>query len=83
MRRVGLAVLTLRLAVPPCARADTLTVAADAQTSAARPTANFGRAASMAVRHDAGGTIARYVRFALSALPADPRTLVRSSWEPA
>ena len=72
MRRIGRVALALGLAAVPCARADTLNVAADAQTSSAQPTTKFGLLPAMAVRQGPSGAILKsYARFDLSALPAD------------
>src|SRR5512134_2776953 len=73
MRRIGLVVLALALTAVPSVRADTLNVAADAQTSSALPNLRFGPLPGMAVRNAASGAIVKsYAQFDLSALPASP-----------
>ena len=73
MRRIGLVALALGLTAVPCVRADTLNVAADAQTSSAQPNFKFGLWPAMAVRQAPSGAILHsYARFDLSALPSDP-----------
>ena len=76
MRRIEMCVLlavALGLAVVPAARADTLNVAADAQTSSAQPNVKFGLLPAMTVRQGSSGPILNsYARFDFSALPADP-----------
>ena len=73
MRRIGLVVLALALAAVPGVRADTLNVAADAQTSSALPNLRFGPLPAMAVRSAPSGAIVKsYAQFDLSALPASP-----------
>ena len=73
MKRIGLVVLALGLAAVPCVRADTLNVAADAQTSSTQHAFKFGLLPAMAVRQAPSGPILKsYARFDLSALPSDP-----------
>lgn len=72
MRRIGLVVLVLGLAVPS-GWADTLNVAADAQTSSAHPHVKFGLQPEMAVRQgERAPTLTSYLRFDLSVLPSEP-----------
>lgn len=73
MRRIVLAAAVLGLATVPCARADTLHVAADAQTSSTQPTLRFGLFPAMSVRQGGGGPVMNsYIRFDLSAFPENP-----------
>jgi hypothetical protein len=73
MRRTVLLTLAVTLAAPWWLAADTLHVAADAQTSSVQPNGNSGRTPSMAVRQLANGPdLMSYVRFDLSALPDNP-----------
>jgi hypothetical protein len=75
VKRMGPAVLVavLGLVAVPCARADSLHVTADAQTSAAQPTVRFGVWPAMSVRHGGSGPVLNsYMQFDLSALPDDP-----------
>src|SRR5262245_37276157 len=63
--------------------AHTVSVAADAQTSASEPDARFGAAPEMRVRQRLGGTaVASHARFDLSELPngADVRKAVLRLW---
>jgi len=70
--RVILAVV-LGFAAVPCVRADTLHVAADAQTSSVQDSVRFGLSPGMAVRQVATGPdLTSYARFDLGALPSDP-----------
>ena len=81
MRRIGLVVLALGLTAVPCVHADTLNVAADAQTSSAQHAFRFGLLPGMAVRQGPSGPILKsYARFDLSTLPSDPaveKTILR------
>jgi hypothetical protein len=65
--------VVLALAPMPLARADTLHVAADAQTTSSPPTLKLGLLPAMAVRQAASGPVYNsYVRFELATLPDDP-----------
>jgi hypothetical protein len=73
MRRIGVVALALGLAAVPCVRADTLEVAADAQTSSVQSAFKFGLFPAMAVRQGPSGPILEsYARFDFSALPSNP-----------
>jgi collagen triple helix repeat protein len=73
MKRIGLAAVVLGLAAVANVRADTLHVAADAQTSSTQPNVRFGLFPAMSVRQGGGGPVLNgYMRFELSALPDNP-----------
>lgn len=72
MRRIGTIALAVGLAGVPALRADTLHVAADAQTSSAQPGVRFGLFPLMTVRGGPGPIYNSYLKFDLSALPDDP-----------
>jgi hypothetical protein len=74
MRRIGLLVLAFGLAATARLGADTLHVAADAQTSSIQPTSRFGMQPGMSVYSDTSGKslLKSHVRFDFSALPAAP-----------
>jgi hypothetical protein len=60
-------------AAVPCVRADTLEVAADAQTSYVQPNFRFVLLPGMAVRQGPSGAVLHsYARFDLAALPSNP-----------
>jgi DNA-binding beta-propeller fold protein YncE len=72
---IGRSVLAVALTVvaTPRLRADTLNVAADAQTSSAQPSTKFGVLPLMTVRSGATGTVYKsYSQFDLAALPTNP-----------
>src|SRR5687767_14499824 len=74
MSRTAFAVLVLGLAAVPCwLGADTLNVAADAQTSSTQPNSKYGLLPVMTVRSTPAGSILNsYAQFDLSALPDAP-----------
>jgi hypothetical protein len=73
MRHVRLLVVSSALSVVSPLAAETLHVAADAQTSSGEPTTPFGLVAGMTVRAGASGPVAiSHARFELTPLPADP-----------
>ena len=75
LRRLGLALAGTVLAVAAVSRlhADTVSVAADAQTNANQPEMRFGLAPAMSVRQRPIGSIAKsHARFDLSELPPPP-----------
>src|SRR5262245_6219653 len=84
-RSIGMAAAgaVLGLVVVPRLYAHTVSVAADAQTSATQPDVRFGAAPEMRVRQRAGETmLASHARFDLSHLPpaADIRKAVLRLW---
>ena len=73
MRRIALGVLAVALVAVPSLRADTLTVAADAQATAGLPEARSGFLPRMTVRAAPGEPFRDgYARFELSPLPGSP-----------
>src|SRR6185503_2643639 len=72
MRRIATIALALALWAVPLIHADTLHVAADAQTSSAQPSLRFGLLPLMTVRGGPGPIYNSYLKFDLSALPDDP-----------
>lgn len=73
MRQTRLLTVLAALGVVAGAGADTLHVAADAQTSSAQPALRLGLLPAMAVRSGGGGPVfTSYLRFDLSVLPANP-----------
>ena len=84
MRRIGLAMASvLAVAAVPRLHADTVSVAADAQTHANQPDVRFGTAAAMSVRQRLNGSIIRsHARFDLSRLPpgADVQNAILRLW---
>jgi hypothetical protein len=83
MKRIGLAVLSISLTAVPQILADTLNVAADAQTSSAQPNTKFGVLPLMTVRSGASGpTYRSYTLFDLAPLPdaSTPSKAVLRLW---
>jgi hypothetical protein len=73
MKRIALLTLALGLTGATWLTADTMHVAADAQTSSTQAGTKFGLLPAMTVRQGPSGTIYNsYARFDLSALPTDP-----------
>ena len=64
----GVPAVLLAFASVPMAGAQTLTAAADAQTSSVQPGLRFGQLPAMAVRDGAKGSLVSYARFDVSAL---------------